>query len=322
MEKKPWLVDVPVAVIFFARPETLVHTFNRIKEARPSRLYLIQDGPRANRPDDPENIQKCRDIVADVDWDCDVKTNYSEVNLSCGTRPFTGISWAMEQEDRLIIIEDDAVPDVTFFAYCAELLEHYKDDQRVAMITAANLLGEWMSPKGSYFFGKSGQISCWATWRRCWEKIDSELEFVDDEEAMRLLACTMDSHTYKRDFKGIRKYREQIKSGAKLTYWSTKWNYMKHLQHGLVIIPKRNMVENIGTTANSTFSTKNPKWVPHCQRNIFFAKTHPVEFPLEHPKYMIHDREFDAKVNRLVMPGFWLRQWMRIEGRIRRLIFR
>lgn len=138
--KFPSNVDVPVMLLFFNRPDTLKQVFDAVKQARPSTLLLVQDGAREGKEGEEELVRQCRNIVEDIDWDCTVYKNYSDVNLSCDHREFTGISWAFEHVDRLIILEDDCVPCQSFFPFCAELLEKYKDDTRVDRICGFNRL--------------------------------------------------------------------------------------------------------------------------------------------------------------------------------------
>ena len=123
-----------VAIIFFNRPNTLKRVFEAVCKAKPKNLFLVQDGSRGE--EDEEKIKKCREIVEKIDWDCNVYKNYSDVNLGCGKRPQTGISWVFEHVERAIILEDDCVPQNSFFHFCDELLEKYADDKRVLMISA------------------------------------------------------------------------------------------------------------------------------------------------------------------------------------------
>ena len=119
-------IDIPVALIFFNRPDTFEKVFNCIREQKPSILFLIQDGPRMNKPSDEENVAKCRQIAEGVDWDCTVYKDYSNSNLGCGKRVFSGLSNAFKIVDRLVIIEDDILISDTFLPFCQELLEKYK----------------------------------------------------------------------------------------------------------------------------------------------------------------------------------------------------
>src|SRR5712692_5523584 len=146
------MLTTPVALIIFNRPETTARVFAEIAKARPSRLLLVADGPRLDHPEDVEKCTATRAIVEQVDWPCEVLTNFSEANLGCKMRPVSGINWVFENVEEAIILEDDCLPHPSFFPFCQELLERYRDDQRVMMIGGTNLLGEWRTGAQNYFF--------------------------------------------------------------------------------------------------------------------------------------------------------------------------
>src|SRR5262249_54066021 len=131
-------MDTAVAVIVFNRPEVTARVVNEIARAQPSRLFVIADGPRDDRPGEAEKCAATREVIERVDWSCEVLKNYSDVNLGVGFRPATGIRWVFEHVDRALIFEDDCVPNQTFFRYCDELLEKYRDDERVMHISGDN----------------------------------------------------------------------------------------------------------------------------------------------------------------------------------------
>ena len=166
-------MHTPVALIIFNRPHHTARVFAEIAKARPEHLFLIADGPRPDRPEDVQRCAAVRDIVARVDWPCQVERNFAERNLGCGRRPGSGISWVFQQVDEAIILEDDCVPDPTFFQFCEDLLEKYREDKRVMNIGGTNW--QWPSPRShhSYFFSIFNITGWgWATWRRAWQYYD------------------------------------------------------------------------------------------------------------------------------------------------------
>ena len=178
----------PVALIFFNRPETFQKVFDEVKKVKPSKLFLIKDGPRNENTEDIGKIAKCMEIVDKIDWKCEVRKNYSAENLGCGRRPYTGIDWVFSQVDHAIILEDDCVPSESFFYFCSEMLERYSLDERIFLITGCNLELETKNCNESYFFGYSGTNWGWASWRRCWENMDYNMEFTNDQSTVKLLA--------------------------------------------------------------------------------------------------------------------------------------
>ncbi|MDR4508579.1 MAG: hypothetical protein MRJ65_10160 [Candidatus Brocadiaceae bacterium] len=319
---KSFLVDIPVALIFFARPNVLKETFFSIKRARPSKLFLIQDGARSGRVDDLENIRLCRDIVKDIDWDCEVCTNYSEVNLGCGMRVYSGISWAFESVDRLVIIEDDCKACDSFFKFCEDVLEKYKDDERMDMISGMNHLGIYNKTPYSYIFAKTGSIWGWATWKRVWDTVEYDTDFINDKDAIRLLENSIIPKGKAKQFikNGISNYKI-LKSGGKLTSWSHQRGLNMYLHSGLIIVPHKNLTTNIGLTADSTHAVNSIKKLPKAMQRVFFMKTYKLNFPLKHPKYIVEDVQFNREIDKIMNPNKFIKLLMRIEGLIRRIIF-
>jgi len=302
------LIDVPVALIFFARPDVLKETFSAIKNARPSKLFLIQDGPREGRMDDAEDIKKCRDIVSDIDWKCEVHEDFSELNLGCGKRVYSGLTKAFESVDRLVIIEDDCVPGKSFLKFCEEILEKYKYDERIGLISGMNHLGIYKECTDDYFFSFSGSIWGWATWKRVWDTVDFEMSYLNDQRVSRLLLNLGN----KRIVKNGKKKLTELNSGKKLSSWTYQFVLNVLLQNMLVIVPKYNLTKNIGLTTNSEHSQSSIKRVPRGLRKIYFMKSHEMEFPLKHPKFVINDIGFKKKVDRILGTGYPLVRLYRI----------
>lgn len=293
---KPFLVDTPVALIFFARPDVLKETFTAIKKARPSKLFLIQDGARENRQDDVKNIKLCLDIVSDIDWNCQVFKNYSDVNLGCGMRIYTGLNWAFKYVDRLMIIEDDCKSSPGFFIFCNEILERYKNDDRMDMISGMNNLGVYEDVPSDYFFSQVGAIWGWATWKRAWDNVNFDLKVLEDPYALRLLTDVHGRYITKI---GLRLKAAQDK-GNKLSSWSFQRGLNMFFNNGMIIVPKKNLVSNIGITENSANSPGEMKLIPRGLRRLYNMKTYDVSLPLKHPTYIINDVRFKKKQDRIM----------------------
>lgn len=311
---KPCGVDVPVYLNFFCRPETFQYVFNAVREARPSVLFLSCDGARENHKDDEKNIKKCQEIAEQIDWECTVYKNYSEKNLGCGTRMYTGISWAFEYVDRLIVLEDDCVPHQDFFPMCEELLEKYKDDNRIHMIDAMNHLGVYEETPNSYFFGP-GCCWGWATWKRAWENMDFNLSFMEDDYSMR---CVERKYPfYNKARQEGRERLEKLKRGEKLTSWTMQYGMAMALQSRMAIVPKMNLITNIGLTADSEHAVNNLRKLDHKTRAYFNAETYSVSFPLRHPRYVVEDWNYYDLVQKKFKPTVA----SKLEGYCRRILF-
>lgn len=309
---------VPVALVFFSRPDVLKLTFEAIREAKPSTLFLIQDGSRSGNLNDEIKIQECREIVKNIDWYCKVFRNYSEENLGCGMRVFSGISWAFQHVDRLAIIEDDCVPSLDFFKFCEELLEKYKDDERIDMISGMNNLGFFDKTPYDYFFTLYGTIWGWATWKRVWDTIDYKMNWLNDTDATRLIE---NLHGKDRIKIGREKYR-LLNSNEKLTSWSYQRGINALLNSRLAIVPKFNLITNVGITDNGANSLNSIKFTPKGLRSVYYMKTYEINFPLKHPKYIINDIEYKRKLDRLMGKGHpWVRFFRTIESITYRIIY-
>ena len=165
-------VNAPVLLMGFNRPDTMAVVLDRLREVQPEQLFIAIDGPRPDRVGEVEQVQQCRDLVNTIDWDCEVQTLFRDQNLGCGLGVTTNISWFFEQVEEGIILEDDIVPDPSFFGYCEELLDRYRDDQRVFAISGCNYVPPIAQshPSLPYRFSRVPHIWGWATWRRSWQQ--------------------------------------------------------------------------------------------------------------------------------------------------------
>lgn len=306
--------SVPVFLIFFNRPDTFRMVFDEVKKARPAQLFLACDGPRQGRMDDIMNTEKCKIIAADIDWKCEVHLNYSEENLGCGMRMTSGLNWMFEKVDRAIILEDDCVPSQDFFPFCEDLLERYKDDERICHICAMNHLGVYEDCPNDYFFGPA---CCWgwATWKRVWMNMDFEMNFLNDDYSMRCVESTYPYYSNARKT-GVAR-RQALQSGKKLSAWTYQMGISTALQGQMSILPKVNLVTNVGLSSDSVHAVNNIKKLPKVTQSYFNMPIHPVSFPLKHPAFVVEDRIYHKLVNKKFQTTFLTK----IESIIRRLWF-
>ncbi|MCI7643636.1 MAG: glycosyltransferase family 2 protein, partial [Lentisphaeria bacterium] len=241
----------PILLIFFNRPSTFEKVFEKVKKVQPETLILAQDGPRNS--DDNANIKKCREIAEKIDWPCSVIKDYSEVNLGCGVRPQSAISSALEKFEQVIILEDDCIPSDSFFPYCEELLERYKDDERIAYISGLNHFESWDCGESDYFFTKAGAIWGWATWRRAWKSYyDYYAHSIADAYIVKLYAQQINNkHIFDLRMSALQRANASQKNNEKLSYWDTQWGFANYTQNMLVIVPRVNLIHNIGVGTTS-----------------------------------------------------------------------
>lgn len=300
---KPALVDVSVLILFFNRPEPLSKVFAQVKKARPSRLYLYQDGPRGER--DLPGLEACRRIVEDVDWECDVRRNYQTRNYGCDPSEYMAQKWAFSLSDKCVVLEDDDVPAVSFFRFCKELLDKYENDTRISMIAGFN--NEEITPgiSSDYFFASTFSIWGWASWKRVIDQWDEHYSFLDNAEDMRLLTNLISARKYRKDFVYMCKRHKQ--NGK--AYYETIFHSAILFGSGLSIVPTCNMINNLGAVADSTHFTGSLHTMPHGYRRIFTMDRYEVQFPLNHPRHVIENTAYKESVYRIMG---WRHPWIKI----------
>jgi len=266
-------LDVPVVLFLFNRPELTARVFAAIRAQRPRHLLLVADGPRPDRPEDRELCAATRKVVETIDWPCEVGRNFSATNLSCALRIASGLDWVFSQAEEAIILEDDIEPAPSFFPYCAALLEGYRDQDDIAMISGHNNLGIWETGPGSYFFARQGSIWGWATWRRAWQRFDLTMEKWGDRDVEGFLAGYFPDPEYAAFLTGqFRRFR-----GRLTDTWDLAWNLSYILEQGLAIVPRYNLIANLGFGEGATHTLNRAAMVQHVPR-------HRMGFPLQHPE--------------------------------------
>jgi hypothetical protein len=276
-------LDTPVALFLFNRPATTARVFARIREARPRQLYLIADGPRPTRATDAALCREARSCVAEIDWDCSVLRNYADDNLGCRGRIVTGMRWLFEQVQEAIIVEDDCLPDLSFFPFCAEMLSRYREDERVVMVSGDNFLRHPRRNADSYYFSRLAQIWGWATWRRAWIHYDPELRQWPQMRRERWLDDLL------IDPKQVRLFSSQFDMMCRdpIDTWDSQWQLSVFAQGGLSVIPGVNLIENIGFGPDATHTK--------ALESVVYERARSIGFPLQHPMIVAPDRVADRE---------------------------
>lgn len=308
---KPWQHDVAVLFLFFARERQTAAVFEQIKKARPRKLFLYQDGPRPNRPDDAENINKCRKIVEDIDWDCEVHRMYQENNFGCDPSEFISQKWMFSHVDKGIVLEDDDVPSQSFFPFCKELLDRYENDTRINIICGMNNIGEFDNGY-SYLFTRFGSIWGWASWKRVIDQWDPDYKWMNDPHLVEILSknyANFDAwlSTCRKHKATGREHYESILAGFART------------NNTLNIVPCKNLITNIGIAAESTHSVSDINKLPRAIRRAFNMKRHEIEFPLKNPPYLVRDTLFEKQFAKLMGKNRWVAYSRKFESMLYRI---
>lgn len=290
--------ETPVAFLIFNRPDSTQRVFDTIRALRPKKLLLIADGPRADKKGEDELCARTRKVVGGIDWNCEVLKNFSAVNMGCKKRVSSGLTWAFEQVDRLVILEDDCLPSPSFFHFCAEMLETYADDERIGMISGDHFVPQTqLSAQTSYRFSIYGHIWGWASWRRAWRNYDVDMRLWPEVRASRFLEHLGDN-SFQRYWTRI----FDLVARGKIDTWDYQWVFAMWMQRQLTILPNKNLILNLGFGPDATHTVeKPPKWVPQHYEDI--------EAELLHPAGCYPDTAADrwAKDNIFRSPSIWQR---------------
>ena len=250
------MLTKPVLFLIFNRLDTTKQVFEAIRQAKPPRLYIACDGPRQNKEGEAEKVQSVRDwVLANINWEVEVKTLFRDENLGCGKAVSGAITWFFDNEEDGIILEDDCLPHPTFFSYCEELLDKYKDNEQIMHIGSNHFL-DFKYGNASYYFATIEHCWGWASWRRAWTKFDLFLEKYP-------LPVTQENlfNFYQKDI--FRKYWGKIYEGVKVDIfdsWAYPWTLSIIANNGLCINPNVNLISNIGfgEEGTHTFGEDNP----------------------------------------------------------------
>ncbi|MGD1804967.1 methyltransferase domain-containing protein [Dapis sp. BLCC M126] len=283
-------LKTPVVLIIFNRPDTTAKVFEAIREVKPLQLFVIADGPHLDKLGEFEKCITAKKIIDQVDWKCEVLTNYAEVNLGCRERIYSGLNWVFSLVESAIILEDDCVPHLTFFRFCQELLERYRDNDRVMAISGDNFQFGNNPIEYSYYFSCYPHCWGWATWRRAWKNYDNRMQLwsklIDSKWLENILensrAVQYWSEIFEKNFQGFNS-------------WAYAWVFACWNHHGLTILPKVNLVSNIGFGGEATHTSSVNKFANMSVDEMIF--------PLNHPSSIIRNIQADEFTEKIMFSG-------------------
>ncbi|OJJ19300.1 nucleotide-diphospho-sugar transferase [marine bacterium AO1-C] len=281
------MLKTPILLIIFKRLDTTLKVLEKIREVKPERLFIAADGPRPHVENEVEKSKHARSIVDHIDWDCEVKTLFRDENLGCGLGPSSAISWFFENVEEGIILEDDCLPDKSFFFFCEEMLNRYKNDTRMMHIGGTNHHMGKKYGEASYFFSRINSCWGWATWKRAWQYFDYEMKMFEKfKKAQKIydIFPNQEMATFK-----LQKFEtgyENIVKGV----WDYQWQFSFLSQSGIAIMPNKNLIKNIGFDEDATHTHHSGS---KYQQNIHLEA---LELPLIHPEFIIVSQEADINL--------------------------
>lgn len=285
-------LTTPVALLIFNRPELTESVFGAIARARPRRLLVVADGPRTD--EEAEACERTRAVVVGrVDWDCEVSTNFAERNLGCRRRVSSGLDWVFTEVEEAIILEDDCLPAPSFFRYCAELLERYRDDERVMHVGGNNFQRGRSRTGDSYYFSRYSHIWGWASWRRAWRHYDVGMR--SWPEGRGLVRGSFSDGAEADFWAGI---FDRVHAGE-IDTWDYQWLYACWSQSGLAAVPEVNLVSNLGFGPGATHTRE--------EGELSRLPVSDIE-EVKHPRLVVRHREADDFTFDHVFGGLGLKE--------------
>ncbi len=245
------MFQTPILFLIFNRPDTTKLVFESIRSIKPAKLYIAADGARKHKVGEDLLCQESRSIIDLIDWECEIKTLFRPENLGCKIAVSSAIDWFFENEEQGIILEDDCLPNESFYNYCETLLNYYVSDERIMHISGNNFQDGMMRGNGSYYFSNYNHIWGWATWKRAWKAYNVDLSFLTETEAETLIEKQFDTKKERLFWNNI--FKKVI--NKTIGTWDYQWTYAVWKNNGLSILPNKNMIANIGFNNNGTHTS-------------------------------------------------------------------
>ncbi|WP_113637104.1 nucleotide-diphospho-sugar transferase [Nubsella zeaxanthinifaciens] len=268
------MYNIPILVIVFNRPDLAIGLKDLLAKIKPRLLYVAADGPRDGNDRDLMLCRETREVFSELPWDCEVKYLYSEKNKGCGLAVSTAIDWFFNNEEMGVILEDDCRPNLSFFTFVETLLTRYKDNPTIYSINGFNPNGI-DKIKESYGYISYNLMWGWATWRRAWKEYSYNVE-TDDQ------IKTVLRKYFKSDFISRRswlKHLQQVRAG-KIDTWDYQWLYTGWKNNALHIIPKNNLVSNVGFREDGTHYSADDKYSKIEATELLFPLTFNDQFKI------------------------------------------
>jgi hypothetical protein len=245
--------NTPVLFLVFNRPDTTQKVFDVIREIQPKYLFIAADGHRKNKPDDIQKCKETRTIVDQIDWKCELKTLFRDENLGCGKAVSSAITWFFNNVEEGIILEDDCLPNLSFFHYCEELLERYRENDEIMTIAGNNLYDGVVPSNVSYYFSAIPRIWGWATWKNSWQKYVFDANEISKKQFKLALNYRFQNSKIKR----LWHWRFYLIRKHQIDTWDFQLCFSVLINKGLSIVPCKNMISNIGFNENATHTFKS-----------------------------------------------------------------
>jgi hypothetical protein len=291
-------MNTPILFIVFNRPALTKIVFEKIREAKPERLFISADVPRNKMKDDIKNCRETLEIFENIDWECQVEKLIQKQNMGCKNAVSSAINWFFEYVEAGIILEDDCLPDSSFFSFCGTLLNHFKNDERIMHISGDNFQKGKTRSTGSYYYSKYTHCWGWATWRRAWEKYDFGLQNYNTHFIRNQLKKI---NPDKKEYKYWKQTFDAFKQD-KIDAWGSRWQFSVWNNNGLCILANINLVSNIGFGFEGTHTTDKQNKLSNLECGKIIEIHHPkaVEQNIEADLFTFYTIFYISPVKKLI----------------------
>lgn len=312
--------DIPIALFIFKRKDTTLRIIERIANVRPQKLYLIADYGRDEK--EIELVTESRKAVEEsINWDCEVVKYYAEQNRGVYANIGEGAKWVLSREEWAIFLEDDNLPEVTFFYYCKELLEKYKDSHKILWICGTNYLGKYDSADHvSYMFTQHLLPCGWASWSDKFLKYyDGEMKTFANLDTKEILQKNYtDRNLFRYQYRLFEKTRYKLKNDRKMCSWDYQMAYSVRMNNMYGISPIYNQIKNIGVDEFSEHNGTSFRYV--MTRRFCGMASYPLEMPLKHPMEIKCDAKYEKLTGKIILPPFRVRMQTKCGDIIKKLL--
>lgn len=299
--------DIPIALILFKRKDTVLQIIERLRQIKAEKIYLISDQGR-NESEIQKVSETRKAVERAIDWNCTVVKNYADVNRGVYGNIALGAQWVFNKEECAIFLEDDNLPELTFFPYCKELLKKYEDDTRILWICGTNYLGKYKPKDGaSYMFTKHMLPCGWASWSAKFLKYyDGKIELFKDPYVRERFLKDFPNKAMREVYETpLLRYEKEISQGKNPYSWDYQMCLSIRANSMLGISPACNQIRNIGVDMDSEHGGNSMNKV--MTRRFCGMASYPLEIPLKHPKAVMTDLDYENKINNIVTPPFYMR---------------
>ncbi|WP_233077983.1 hypothetical protein [Rheinheimera soli] len=298
--------DVPVVLFLFKRIDKSVEIIRQISKVKPMRIYLLSD---AGRNDSEQKlVEECRRLVeSEITWECEIVRKYATENIGVFGNIAEGARWVFEQESFAIFLEDDNLPELTFFQFCKEMKDRYENEERILWVCGTNYLKSYEPENGASYVITKNMMPCgWASWSKKFLKYyDGELKLYQDVYLRERVRHEYRSEKlYIQDTYNLKYELEHKLLNGRFYSWDYQMSFSIRVHNLFAIVPKYNQIKNIGIDDDSTHGGSDSTDL--MLKRFCNLDTKPMVFPLIHPKSLLIDLKFEDAVSDIIVdPRFF-----------------